>query len=75
MKRMISIAALAALYWSRVPQGTAEQVRSALCKAARDLAQPGHDCETGYGLAVLPALDRVPASPPRTVARAGASVR
>lgn len=49
-------AAVAALFWSRHPDWTADQVRSALCKAARDLGSPGHDCETGYGLIQLPDL-------------------
>jgi subtilisin family serine protease len=47
-------AALAALWWSRHPEWTAGQVRSALCKSTRDLLEPGHDCETGYGLVYLP---------------------
>jgi subtilisin family serine protease len=47
-------AALAALWWSRYPQWTAEQVRAALRTSARDLGPPGHDWETGYGLITLP---------------------
>lgn len=49
-------AALAALYWSRQPGWTANQVRKALCGSARDLGAPGHDFETGYGLIHLPAV-------------------
>ena len=48
-------AALAALVWSRHPEWTANQVREALVKSARDLAVPGHDIETGYGQIALPA--------------------
>jgi hypothetical protein len=47
-------AALAALWWSRYPRWTAEQVRTALRTTARDLGPPGHDWETGYGLVTLP---------------------
>ncbi len=47
-------AALAALLWSRAPRWTARRVRQALVESARDLAEPGHDCETGYGLIALP---------------------
>lgn len=47
-------AALAALCWSRHPDWTATQVRQALRQWARDLGPPGHDWETGYGLATLP---------------------
>jgi subtilisin family serine protease len=47
-------AALAALWWSRHPAWTPEQVRQAMRRAARDLGPPGHDCETGYGLIRLP---------------------
>ncbi len=47
-------AALAALCWSRHPDWTAQQVRAALQKAARDLGPPGHDWETGYGMVALP---------------------
>lgn len=47
-------AALAALCWSRSPDWTAEQVRKALEKAAKDLGPPGHDYETGYGLILAP---------------------
>jgi subtilisin family serine protease len=49
-------AALAALCWSRYPDWTAAQVRSALRASARDLGPPGHDCETGYGMVQLPAV-------------------
>jgi Subtilase family len=47
-------AALAALVWSRHPNWTADQVRAALRGASRDLAPPGPDQETGYGLIRLP---------------------
>jgi subtilisin family serine protease len=47
-------AALAALWWSRYPDWTAAQIRSALCASACDLGPPGHDYETGYGLITLP---------------------
>jgi subtilisin family serine protease len=47
-------AALAALWWSRHPDWTADQVREALRTAAQDLGPPGPDCETGYGLVHLP---------------------
>jgi subtilisin family serine protease len=47
-------AALAALWWARHPEWTANQVRQTLRTSARDLNTPGHDCETGYGLIRLP---------------------
>src|SRR5262249_48882914 len=47
-------AGLAALLWSRHPGWTADQVRTALRRSARDLSTPGHDCQTGYGLICLP---------------------
>lgn len=47
-------AALAALWWCRHPNWTADQVRAALQASARDLGPPGHDWETGYGLLRLP---------------------
>jgi subtilisin family serine protease len=47
-------AALAALWRSRYPTWPAVKVREALCKTARDLGEPGHDIETGYGLIQLP---------------------
>lgn len=47
-------AGLAALCWSANPSLSATQVRSALCQAAKDLGQPGFDCETGYGMVHLP---------------------
>jgi subtilisin family serine protease len=47
-------AALAALWWSRHPDWTAERVRSAMLSSARDLGPPGHDWETGYGRINLP---------------------
>jgi len=46
--------ALAALWWGRHPEWTANQVRQALRTSARDLGPPGHDFETGYGLVTLP---------------------
>ncbi len=49
-------AALAALVWSRHPDWTANQVRDALCRSARDLGPPGHDWETGFGQVALPDL-------------------
>jgi len=42
-------AALAALFWSRHPDWTANEIKQALKRSARDLGPPGHDCETGYG--------------------------
>jgi subtilisin family serine protease len=48
-------AGLAALCWSLHPDWTATHVRSSLQRWARDLGPPGHDCETGYGLILLPA--------------------
>ncbi|MCI0463584.1 MAG: S8 family serine peptidase [Gemmataceae bacterium] len=47
-------AALAALWWSRHPEWTANQVRAALRTSARDLGPAGHDYETGYGRIMLP---------------------
>jgi subtilisin family serine protease len=47
-------AALAALWWSRHSDWTANQVREALRAACRDLGPPGHDWETGHGLVRLP---------------------
>jgi subtilisin family serine protease len=43
-------AGLAALWMSRHPQWTANQVRAALRSSAMDVADPGHDVETGYGV-------------------------
>ena len=48
-------AALAALWWARHPDWTANQVWSALRRSAQDLDVPGHDLQTGYGLIRLPA--------------------
>lgn len=48
------VAGLAALCWSRHPSWTASQVRETLQAWARDLGEPGHDCETGFGMIVLP---------------------
>jgi subtilisin family serine protease len=47
-------AALAALWWSRYPDWTAQKVSRAMRSAAVDLGPPGHDCETGYGRLALP---------------------
>lgn len=47
-------AGLAALVWARHPGWSAPQVRSILRTSTRDLLQPGHDWETGYGLVQLP---------------------
>jgi hypothetical protein len=47
-------AGLAALWWSRHPDWTAEHVRAAMRAAAHDLDPPGPDVETGYGLIGLP---------------------
>jgi hypothetical protein len=47
-------AALAALLWSRYPHWSARKVRQTLSLFARDLAEPGHDWETGHGLIRLP---------------------
>ncbi len=49
------VAGLAALCWSRHPEWTAAKVRESLRAWARDLGEPGHDCETGFGMIVLPA--------------------
>lgn len=48
-------AAMAAVLWSSHPAWKAERVRRTLSESAKDLGEPGHDCETGYGLAALPA--------------------
>jgi subtilisin family serine protease len=47
-------AALAALWSSRHPSWSAEQIRTAMRAAALDLGPAGHDFETGYGLIRLP---------------------
>jgi hypothetical protein len=39
-----------ALYRGRYPAATVDDVRKAVQASARDLARPGHDAETGYGL-------------------------
>jgi hypothetical protein len=49
-------AGLAALWWSRHPDWTAERVRLAMRESARDLGPKGHDWETGYGLVHLPQI-------------------
>jgi subtilisin family serine protease len=49
-------AAVAAVWWSRHPEWSANLIRSGLCTAARDLGPRGHDWETGYGLVNLPAV-------------------
>jgi subtilisin family serine protease len=46
--------AMAALWWSRHPDRTAAQVRTALRRHAADLGPAGHDFETGYGRVTLP---------------------
>jgi subtilisin family serine protease len=43
-------AGLAALWLSRHPQWTVNQVRAVLRSSALDVADPGHDLETGYGV-------------------------
>jgi hypothetical protein len=48
-------AAMAAVLWSSRPRWKAERVRQTLSESTKDLGEPGHDCETGYGLAALPA--------------------
>jgi hypothetical protein len=47
-------AGVAALLWSLHPDWTANQVRTTLCRSARDLGPPGPDAETGFGLICLP---------------------
>ena len=47
-------AGLAALLLSRSPNQTPDQIHATLRSAAIDLLDPGHDCETGYGLLRLP---------------------
>jgi subtilisin family serine protease len=47
-------AAIAALWWSRHADWTADDVRAAMRRSARDLGPPGHDCETGHGRLLLP---------------------
>ncbi len=47
-------AALAAMWWSRHPDWTPDQVRSAIKTSAQDLEAPGPDLKTGYGLIRLP---------------------
>jgi subtilisin family serine protease len=47
-------AGLAALVWGRHPDWTAQQVRAALCQAARPPTMAAHNCETGYGELHLP---------------------
>ena len=49
-------AGLAALWLSKHPKGTANQVRAALQSAAIDVAAIGHDVESGYGMMQLPTL-------------------
>lgn len=51
------VAGLAALYWSRHPDATAEQVRSVLRASARDVGAPGFDYESGFGLLQLPIVE------------------
>jgi subtilisin family serine protease len=47
-------AGLAALYWSKNPKATANEIRTVLRIAARDVHDPGFDYETGFGLLRLP---------------------
>src|SRR5262249_34146899 len=47
-------AAVAGPLWSRHPDWNADQVRAAIKASAQDLATPGHDMQTGYGLIHLP---------------------
>jgi subtilisin family serine protease len=47
-------AALAALWWCRHPDWSAQQIRQAMQQTALDLGPAGHDYETGYGLIRLP---------------------
>jgi subtilisin family serine protease len=49
-------AGLAALYWSRYPNATVAEVKAALRSAAQDVATPGIDDESGWGLLRLPPL-------------------
>ncbi|MFO0968314.1 MAG: hypothetical protein U0793_22395 [Gemmataceae bacterium] len=49
------VAALAALVLARHPEWAPRQVHAFLEKASLDLGAPGVDCETGHGLARLPA--------------------
>ncbi|MCK7595160.1 S8 family serine peptidase [Pseudomarimonas salicorniae] len=44
------VAGVAAAIWSRSPQRTAAEVRSALTSTAEDLGTPGRDPEFGFGL-------------------------
>lgn len=48
------VAGLAALVLSRHPDWSVRQVHAFLRGACQDLLEPGHDCETGYGLVRLP---------------------
>lgn len=50
-------AGLAAVCWSRWSEWKSPRLREMLTRTAKDLGDPGHDCETGYGLAMLPNLD------------------
>jgi hypothetical protein len=47
-------AGVAALLLGREPHQSPVEVHAALRRAAIDLAEPGHDCETGFGLIRLP---------------------
>jgi Subtilase family len=49
-------AGLAALYWARYPNATVSDMKAAMRSAAEDVATPGVDDESGWGLLRLPAV-------------------
>jgi subtilisin family serine protease len=51
-------AGLAALWASRHPTWTAQQISEALRQSAQDLGPPGHDWETGHGRLLLPVQEK-----------------
>ena len=53
-------AALAALYWSRIPHASVAEIKAALRTSAEDVATPGVDDESGWGLLHLPPVHRKP---------------
>ncbi len=53
-------AALAALYWSRFTNATVAEVKAVLRTSAEDVATPGVDDESGWGLLHLPPVHRKP---------------